>query len=267
MKVIALLGGLGNQMFQYAFYQHLKNKTADKIYGFYGKKELQDHNGLELENAFENLELPPESYFSNWQILFYKLKNRLFNQNKRPEFHNTEKSVFYGFFHDLDLLPDNLSEIFKFRLPKDENNLVLAKFLQQTESVSVHIRRGDFLKYSALYGNICTKEYYEKAIDYMQNKCENPLFIFFSDDMAWVKENFPLANAKYVEWNHGKNSYLDMYLMSHCHHNIIANSTFSWWGAYLNRHPDKITIAPERWINPPMTEPHLFPKSWIRIAP
>ena len=116
----------------------------------------------------------------------------------------------------------------------------------------------------ATYGGLCTVEYYENAIRYVRERYPQAVFYVFSDDLDWVRENIPSAGKMvFVDWNRGKDSWQDMFLMSKCHHNILANSSFSWWGAWLNTHPEKLVIAPERWANCPA--PDALPDGWVRI--
>lgn len=265
MKIIAFKGGLGNQMFQYVFYNYLLSNCKDDIVGFYGKKELGDHNGFELKKCFQDISLPPKSLKSNFIINLFKLKNRLLNKGEMIESSNMQNKVFYGYWHDLDFFTPATLDLFNFNVSlNDENKLVLNK-IKNSQSVSIHIRRGDYIGLNSIYGDICTIQYYKDSIEMIKQKVENPIFIFFSDDMAWVKENFNIPDAEYIDWNTKENAYIDMFLMSNCKHNIIANSTFSWWGAYLNRNSDKIVIAPSKWINLPNQKLNIFPKNWIKL--
>jgi hypothetical protein len=116
------------------------------------------------------------------------------------------------------------------------------------------------------FGGICTSEYYQKAIKLISESINNPVFFIFSDDINRVKEKLPLNNAIYTDWNLGNDSWQDMFLMSRCYHNIIANSSFSWWAAWLNINRNKIVIAPERWFQD-METPNIHPekRGWILI--
>jgi hypothetical protein len=137
-----------------------------------------------------------------------------------------------------------------------------------TNSVSIHIRCGDYLspKYISIYGGICTIEYYKRAISYILQTVDNPVFFIFSDDIEWTKDNITINNAIFVSNNKGINSFLDMYLMSICKHNIIANSSFSWWGAYLNKNKNKKVIMPNRWFNSKLPDPNVFDSKWIKLS-
>ena len=115
-----------------------------------------------------------------------------------------------------------------------------------------------------MYGGICTLHYYEEAIRYMCEHVQEPVFYVFSNDISWVRVNLKIPNAVYVTHNQGADSWQDMYLMSKCKHHIIANSTFSWWGAYLNRDKQKLVVCPPKLTNRG-DSPNLFPKEWIKI--
>ena len=108
-------------------------------------------------------------------------------------------------------------------------------------------------------------EYYKKAIRYVEKNIKNPVFFVFSDDLEWASENLKLSNANFVNINSVGNPEMDLVLMSKCNHNIIANSTFSWWGAYLNQNPKKIVIAPKKWMSTFDNLDDLYPENWLRI--
>lgn len=133
-------------------------------------------------------------------------------------------------------------------------------------AVSLHIRRGDYLepKHWENTGSVCQLPYYQNAIAAIRKQLDNPVFYVFSDDLAWVKENLPLDNAVYIDWNKGDDSWQDMMLMSHCRRHIICNSTFSWWGAWLDPHKDKTVIVPERWFRHTET-PYIYPEGWTKV--
>ena len=141
----------------------------------------------------------------------------------------------------------------KLVFPQSKNlkNQQCMEQLQQEQSVSLHIRRTDYLTVAdgKRYMGICTDAYYEKAMQYMREHVENPVFYIFSDDIEYVKEHYCGEDIRIVDWNHGEESLFDMQLMSKCKHNICANSTFSLWGARLNQSPDKVMIRPLRHDN------------------
>ncbi len=136
--------------------------------------------------------------------------------------------------------------------------------MRETRSVSVHIRRGDYLDEgnAALFGGICTEAYYRRAMEYMRERLGQVKFFLFSDDTAYVKEHFQGEEYRIVDWNRGKDSFYDMLLMSRCEHNICANSTFSFWGARLNANRDKIMIRPSVHKNTQVCIPEQMKELW-----
>lgn len=138
------------------------------------------------------------------------------------------------------------------------------------------MRRGDYLSNQYEYLNICNLNYYKKAFSYLEDKLLNGKkeerdkikILVFSDDIKWCKNNFNFLkdfNVVYIDWNKGKSSYKDMQLMSECNYNIISNSTFSWWGAYLNNYDDKIVIAPKYWLRGVKTTGDRVPEDWLLV--
>jgi len=146
---------------------------------------------------------------------------------------------------------DKIRDDFVFPAELSEEGSALQEEIRDTESVAVHIRRGDYLEEGnyKVYGNICTLEYYKKALSYIRRKCGHPRFFMFSNDIGWVRENLYEPGMVLVGSSRNRPDYEDMYLMSICRHNIIANSSFSWWGAWLNQNANKMVISPGRWFN------------------
>lgn len=143
-------------------------------------------------------------------------------------------------------------------------NKLLLKKMAKHESVSIHVRRGDYLK-DPFLSKFCQPDYYEKAIQIIKEKYSTPYFYIFSDDIEWCKNNFRnLDHASFIDWNTGERSYLDMMLISNCKHNIIAASTFSWWGAWLNSYSKKTVIMPHGWFMSEKFAPSVM-EGWIRI--
>lgn len=152
--------------------------------------------------------------------------------------------------------------------PSAQNTAMLADIAGCT-AVSLHIRRGDYVsneKYNAAHGT-CDLGYYERAAAFVAEQVENPVIFAFSDDPAWVAEHLKLPfEVRYVGHNDGDTNYEDLRLMAACQHHIIANSSFSWWGAWLNPDPDKIVVAPSRWYaDPNKQNPDILPKSWLTV--
>jgi hypothetical protein len=161
---------------------------------------------------------------------------------------------------------DVIRKDFTFCQPLNEQNAAIAEQIGSVNAVSLHVRRGDYInnpKALATHG-LCPHSYYEAAIRYIEERVVTPYFFVFSDDMQWVRENIKIDHpCYYVDHNHGKESYNDMRLMSMCTHNIVANSSFSWWGAWLNSHTDKIVIVPQKWFVNNNNVKDLFPSGWV----
>ena len=157
---------------------------------------------------------------------------------------------------------------FVFRQPMSERSQHIANEIAQSNAISLHVRRGDYVQNAqtlATHG-VCSLEYYQAAIRHTVERVVQPRFFVFSDDIAWVKENLKISfPCQYVDHNRGTESYNDMRLMSLCQHHIIANSSFSWWGAWLNPSSDKIVIAPKRWFAKQADVRDLFPPDWITL--
>jgi len=170
------------------------------------------------------------------------------------------------YFKDIE---DIIRKAFTFRSPQTGKNKEFAKTILNTESVSVHIRRGDYVtdpKISGMY-IIPSLDYYMECAKYIASRVKSPHFFVFSDDARWVKENLRLPfQSTYVDHNTGLASYEDMRLMSQCKHNIIANSSFSWWGAWLNTNPDRIVCAPENMLTlRNFDTKDLIPEEWNKF--
>ena len=185
-----------------------------------------------------------------------------------PQMFKVDKDMYlFGYWNSYKYFEDIYNEViedFRFKNEFDDKNKKIQEKIEKCNSVSIHVRRGDYLDFD-IYKNICDKEYYEKAIKYISARVERPAFFIFSNDIMWCKKNLEIKDATYIEGNNGGNSYKDMQLMSLCKHNIIANSTFSTWGGYLNRNKDKIVCAPSLFLNLPADQEDVFPPGWIKI--
>ncbi len=258
MKIIMFQGGLGNQLFEYTYYKFLKRRYPQKkIYGFYYKRWLKDHNGLEISKWFD-VDLPPSTFFTHYLALvlfylarvFYKIKIKPCFINYK--FERNDNALFQeGFWQDMSFFKGGGAPAFLRDIAIDDYNKALLTKIYKTNSVSIHIRRGDYLseENQAIFGNICTEEYYRHCIDYIKEKYGDPTFFVFSNDMEYAKNLFKdNEECVFVDGNIGAKSFYDMYLMAHCKGMILANSTFSCWAAYLNPQVE-IVLAPSRWVN------------------
>lgn len=267
MKIIWFKGNLGNQIFGYALYLYLLKKTNGKkhnIYGYYYS------NKPILLNKIFDLELPPSNFFVNLCAFLFRVVIKILSMYvEKIPFVSTDKYYFdNALFFDGYWQNKNFFEAFDYKWLNFKNtklnkkNQDAKKMMLSTNSVSVHVRRGDYLKYSDIYVNLSV-EYYKLAFDIVENKYKEINYFFFSDDIEWVKSNLNMPNSIYVDWNKNDDSYLDMYLMAHAKVNIISNSTFSYWSAYMNRHND-LVIYPKKWmIKDP--DPQIFFEKWIGL--
>src|SRR5262245_48269614 len=141
--------------------------------------------------------------------------------------------------------------------------------MRRVPSVSLHVRRGDYVRDPALnrIHGTCSLEYYADAIDYVAQRVPGARFFVFSDDLRWVEHNLPIRHpVEYVRHNTGQQGHEDIRLMSHCQHHIIANSGFSWWGAWLDPRPEKIVCAPARWFADDRYDTRdVIPASWVKL--
>ncbi|WEK36537.1 MAG: alpha-1,2-fucosyltransferase [Candidatus Pseudobacter hemicellulosilyticus] len=283
-KVIRFSGGLGNQMFHYALYKALEKK-------FPGNRVLADvslytsntiHNGFELERIFgvhlrhatENDVLAARNVgttltgravrklLGSKQTFLHDVPTGPF----QPEALQTSGNRYYIGAWQSDQYFSKIADLIKsdffFQIPLDNHNSRLAQELDETASVGVHIRRGDYIN-NPDFLHVCGDDYYLQAISLMAEKLDNPRFYIFSNDIDWCKANLKGLDTVFVDWNTGADSYRDLQLMSLCKHNIIANSTFSWWSAWLNNNDHKLVIAPARWFSD--KDLNVALDSWIKI--
>ena len=280
-EIVFLDCGLGNQMFQYAF-AHKERLAGHKVSCCY---ELSDnrgnHNGYELNNVFKGI-IAKRGIFATFilRVLCYLIYNYKIGAIKKilnlfswdlirtdTDFANStcQNFLVVGYWQSWKNVCDR--SIFLFREEKlSEKTKELQQRIESCNSISLHVRRGDYLSPNNKnrFGGICTMKYYEKAIQYMYAHVQNPVFYVFSDDIPWVRDNFKIYSAVFVSHNQGADSWQDMYLMSKCKHHVIANSTFSWWGAFLDSNINKIVICPPKLSNRGNSS-ELFPKNWIKI--
>lgn len=292
MVIAKLSGGLGNQMFQYAaaiaMADYLECDCKFDL-SWFTTSDL--HNGLEINSVF-GIDLPVASVADFKAVLGWKwpiirlLGSRLLSKKisflvSRLVF--TEKSsmrycdglpdkntgyYMVGYWQSEEFFlgkTDLVRSIFKIN---DDIGFIGYKqhILDSDNSVSMHVRRGDYVtdKQSNQLLGECSVEYYrEAALNIEKELGKSPVYFVFSDDLQWVEEKFSfLKRAVFVRGNTGSHSYLDMYLMSLCKHHIIANSSFSWWGAWLNSSPNKIVYTPTPWFNNAEMLKSICPAQW-----
>ena len=275
MKIVKLKGGLGNQMFQYAFARLLEKRTNEAV-----KLDYTSYTSLKNDTvrvpriAKFSLSLDPATgsdldsvckfkHRGNSQSFFYRLGiyaektlNKKYFWEPTRAFIDpdvlTSCDYFDGYWQSYKYV-DEVKDVLRFDFaPKDqlsEKTAAIQKIMQSQNSVFVGVRRGDYTAEAAHYGQF-SSEYYRKAMDLIAEKTENPVFYIFSNDIAWCKENldFGVHSVLYREPEDQTDDFEELMLMASCKHAIIVNSTYNWWGAYLIDNPKKIVCCPEKWF-------------------
>ena len=260
---VIIQGGLGNQMFEYASAYALAQKANSDIVidtsfiDVYGGRSWCRQYELGIFALSQNTQvihnrrllvrvLPRISQYcrkhNKFQLGRYLFDTENYSDNRR----SLVLCSYFLYCHLFEPYRNELLQQFAFVQVPNAANSQLIQQMQSCQSVSVHIRRGDYLteENKRMFWTPSV-EWYRQAMEQISTQVQQPTWYFFSDDIEWVKQQFAdVQNAIFVDINHGADSYNDMRLMSQCKHNIIANSTFSWWGAWLNTNPDKIVIAP-----------------------
>lgn len=296
LNIVNISGGLGNQMFQYAFGKALSINLKQEVY--YCIDDLSSYaiaRRFELENVFDlNVPIANLRDISNvlglWRRapkirrILARLNNSLLagpnfitERNFYPSNNLTPSSrggaYFHGYWQSEDFFKPHEGVIlksFQFREGASNSNQEMMMRIQSGPSIALHIRRGDYIskpKANAMHG-VLDVEYYYAAIASVRKRVSNARLFVFTDDHDWARAEMvsKLDNAECVNINNGSDSFRDMQLMSICEHNIVANSSFSWWSAWLNPNPKKIVIAPQKWFsNQSHSDMSLIPASWERM--
>lgn len=276
---VVLSGGVGNQLFQYA---------AGRALALARNTELQvDRPTAKLTTVRRERVVPSlqtaakeaslfASIYRKWAIKHHcthLMRGRVFYQVgyefSESFFELPDETTLFGFFQNeryFKPFSDRIRSDLSFNLdpPTPETNRLIAR-IQEDNAVSVHVRRGDYLNIESF--NVCTKAYYIEAIKLLRNKLKNPRFYFFSDDIDWCCHHFKSEDFIICHLPESKQSSIhDLKTMSLCQHHIIANSSFSWWGAWLNRNPNKIVAAPYKWFNS-QNDPvdNILCDGWLKI--
>jgi hypothetical protein len=291
MIITNIFGGLGNQMFQYAVgraialraQQNLKlDISGFKTYAL-RKYELDDFNIKAEIASIHEIKLLKEGKWHWINKLTQKMLNREIFINKKcfkekhyhfdPDISKIKGDIYlFGYWQSeryfIDF-QDIIHNDFKLKKTLSTSSARYKDLIHSTCSVSLHIRRGDYVNnpITKNYHGECSLDYYRASVAVIKNHYPESKFYIFSDDLTWAKGNlYFIEQPVFVELSQGTPDHEEMYLMSRCKHNIIANSSFSWWGAWLNQNPNKIVIAPNRWFNDPsINTSDLIPMSWLRI--
>ena len=293
MIIVNLIGGLGNQMFQYAVGQALARARGQSL-----RLDISGFDGYGLHQGFELLrvftcETPIASDDELRTILGWRAAPAVRRLLARPGFTALRGPTFIvephfhywrgvcdvpataylqGYWQSEKYFANTavaLRADFGFRQPMSEVNAALAERIDRCMAVSLHVRRGDYVSDSrtrAVLGP-CSNNYYHAAMRYVAERVQNPEFFVFSDDIVWARDNLNIGvSCHYIDHNRGTESYNDMRLMSLCRHHILANSSFSWWGAWLNPRENKVVLAPACWFSGDERRvDDLFPQGWVTL--
>lgn len=297
--IVRLSGGLGNQLFQFAAAKSLEYKYGGNVIiddSYYSnqpsKDTLRKLEVFQFKISFTRKSNHKEQKKIRSKVFLIKLLNRIPGIIKPTVNHNVlrlinvySESAFLlkdtpkdddciiGYFQNYDFLKDSIDEIREqFTLTpeveKEVQRLNTYHFISSHKNtVAVHIRRGDYVTNAnaSAYHGLCDMDYYKAAINLITERTSAPRFVFFSDDIDWVRSAFAwVPNAFFSDNDVSLYSAIDMYLMSICKNNIIANSTYSWWGAVLNTDPNKIVICPKRWTLKDDID-QLYVDGWVKI--
>lgn len=290
MKIIVNMAcGLANRMFQYSYYLFLKHQGYHVQVDFYHSAKLA-HEKVAWNDIFPKAKIERAS---SWDVLrlgggadfLSKIRRKYFSfltsvVNMPTAFDanlpvaSKKSQYIMGVFQNakmVETVEQDVKRCFTFRPFTDERNQKLEREMAVCESVAIHVRKGKDYAERVWYQNTCLVEYYHKAIQLISEKVNHPKFYVFTDNPEWVKEHFKDFDYTLVEGNpaSGWGSHFDMQLMSLCKHNIISNSTYSWWSAFLNAYPDKIVVVPKVWFNPDscveFTSERILCKDWLAV--
>ncbi|MBQ3102075.1 alpha-1,2-fucosyltransferase [bacterium] len=281
MITIKYSGGLGNQIFQYIF-----GLTKAKELGVdvdFDMSFFKKNPNRPYQMDIFGIETTPNKDFRiqiYWKLRKFIKKDNFLGLNiyRETSFLYEEKSgriedntFIEGFFQSAKYFDETFARnVLTFKKEGSAKTQEIMGKMRNENSVSIHIRRGDYVqktRYKSLFNQL-TLEHYARAIEIIKEKVENPTFYIFSDDPDWVKENLKVENATYISHNSGDDSWQDLMLMANAKHNIIANSSFSYWGAMLNNNENKIVIAPEIWFSenkPDQLTKDIYPENWTKL--
>lgn len=297
MVIVKIKGGLGNQMFQYALARSLSMQKKTSLYldlSFFDEKNREQVTKRNFELSIFNVEykIAPKYllFFFNCDLISqnwlrwilkkiargFKIKSFIedsggfsYSDIFQSRFNNIYLDGYWQSDASFCFFNDCLKSELLFKYPISESNKNLLDEINANNSVAIHVRRGDYVtnKNSFDFHGVCSIDYYKEAIHEVNQNIINPIYYIFSDDTEWVGAhiNF-ISNYKIVHHNTGQNSFEDLRLMMACKSLIIANSSFSWWAAWLNQNQDKRVIAPKKWFNNEVANSRMIlPTNWMRI--
>lgn len=291
MIIVKICGGLGNQLFQYGFGKYLSRLLNTKVkFDVQTTRNNKNFTSRDLEPAIFNsiTELASKDEIREMKLFtkgfFERLERKIIEKlpfmnnafyvekpfSKESKIQYFKDNCYYdGYWQSFKYL-DNIDRAFikedAIKSNLDAQNAALLKDILIGQSIGLHIRRGDYLsnKKNASIFEVCSLNYYQRAVQYFTEMMPESVYYIFSDDIMWAKKNLTGNQFIHVE---NKKPLVDLYLMSKCKHNIISNSTFSWWASWINQNPDKRIIAPKLWYKGKLNEStfELIPDNWKRI--
>lgn len=274
MIVVRISGGLGNQMFQYAFARALQARGKRVYLHWHPHHSKSSHNGFELDRVFQlqlsdTIPLVSQSLLSRWQAWRLRKtarKREVHELQFQAHFLETQSGYLDGYWQTeqyFKSIRDKIRADFTFKSLKDPKNLELQQQIAHSETCSIHIRRGDYVGHPEL-GGICNEAYYKNALKELDTRHPDCALIVFSDDIEFSKDLLKeRQQVKFCDWNRGDDSWMDLVLMSECKHHILANSSFSWWSAWLEKSVGT-TISPKVWTSKKMINYDVCPIYWLK---
>ncbi len=285
MIVVRIWEGLGNQMFQYAYARALvakgqdvrldMNKAYDRVFAKYKNNAYRQNSIQNFRISLPTIDVCAYGKYayldqntiirkvvfwlachSLWKYRFYEEVLQGYSEKSAK----LRKNCYIkGWFQSEKYFQDIRPTLLKEFTPRKKIRIsgYIKRILENEECISLHVRRGDYVRIHHVLHPI----YYKNAISYMSGIYHDPVFLVFSDDLEWVKRNIPIeGRCIYVNEDGNLKDYEELFIMSRCKSNIISNSTFSWWGAWLNRHEDKTVVAPKIWMD---GQSGIVPDKWI----
>jgi len=279
MIIVGLKGGLGNQLFQYVFGRYLSMVNKCKVkFTIIKPAACETPRKFRLDNFNTCIKFATEEEVLGLRKtnipLFKKIISKLFKkynvgyQKISLDLKDTYMEGFWQTYKYSERIRNMLIPELTLKIPVEVKYQDLVFKICSHNSVSIHIRRGDYIsdpKTNKMHSTIDI-EYYKRAIKIIGEKIPEPAFFIFSDDIEWVKKNLKISSPTTFVSNPQMEDFEELILMSKCKNNIIANSSFSWWAAWLNQNPNKVVIAPKKWFNNiKINVDDLLPSDWIKI--
>lgn len=289
MYIVNMACGLANRMFQYSYYLYLKKLGYDVLVDYYKTAKLA-HENVEWNRIFPKADIEQVSQCKAFLLggssgLCSKIRRRYLPFTTRVIYmptaftaslpdKNGKDTYLFGVFQNaqmVDAIKDEVLQAFSFSSFTDARNRILMEEMQNSESVAIHVRKGMDYQSRIWYQNTCPVTYYTKAIDRIKQEIGHPKFYVFADNHDWVREQFRNFDYTLIKGNptSGWGAHFDMQLMSCCKHAIVSNSTYGWWGAYLNGSQNRMVILPKIWFNPQSCEDYtsakLLCQGWISL--